>query len=361
MAWEHALSGNLSKEDTLAVADIFQDTEYLSTRRFSVLHKIVLEILTKDLETELQCSTSEINGLDSQGRTPLSWAAARGDSRSVQILLEHGAQANLSDEQSNSPLHYSKNTACARLLLLHGAEVSSQNCWGATALRIVCRTSGDVSLLSLLLNSGADPNGRDHELQTPLHDATLKSHTACVERLLSHGVDVNIGNNSGDSALRFAIMFSTHASLRCMLKSPLCPTDFCGVNSYGHTFAHSIARTADVKTLRILTENLTESLVLDTTSTDTAGKTSAQYLEDRLSLLAATAAMDNETTSLKEAFEQLVCSCHTKTRDHDHSTVFEPQGADKLRIRIRALELDADEGEEQRTLHSEVFYNTVEA
>ncbi|MCJ1401216.1 hypothetical protein MMC11_004428 [Xylographa trunciseda] len=361
MAWEHALSGNLSKEDTLAVAELFQDTEYLSTRRFSVLHKIVLGLLTKDLETELQGSTSEINVPDSQGRTPLSWAAARGDSRSVQILLEHGAQANLADEQANSPLHYSKNDVCARLLLLHGADVSSRNCWGGTALHTVCRTSGDVSLLSLLLNSGGDPDARDHEKQSPLHDAALKSHTACVERLLSLEVDINIGNASGDSPLRFAIMFNAHASLRYMLTSPLHRADFSGVNSYGHTFSHSIARAADAKTIRILAENLTVSFVLDTTSRDSIGKTSAQYLEEKLSLLAVADTTDMEATCLKEAVEQLVAITQRQDQDCAHLSGSGPQDVDKLHISIRAIELDANENEEKGTLDSEVFYDAVEA
>ena len=361
MAWEHALSGNLSKEDVLAVAELFRDTDYLSTRRFSVLHKIVLGLWAKDLETELQGSTSDINVPDSQGRTPLSWAAARGDSRSVQILLEHGAQVNLADEQANTPLHYSKNEVCARLLLLHGADVSSRNCWGGTALHTVCRNSGDVSLLSLLLVSGAEPDARDHERQSPLHDAALRSHTACVEQLLSHAVDINAGNTSGDSPLRFAIMFNAYASLRYMLTSPSHCADFSGVNSYGHTFSHSIARAADAKTIRILAENVTASFVLDTTSRDEIGKTSAQYLEEKLSLLATADPTGTEASSLKEAVEQLVTIAQRQDRDRARLSAFEPEDLDKLHISIRATELDADGNEEKSTLDSEVFYDAVEA
>ncbi|MCJ1394383.1 hypothetical protein MMC18_007261 [Xylographa bjoerkii] len=360
MAWEHALSGNLSQEDTCAVVELFKDTDYLSTRQFTVLHKIILGLLAKDLRTELQGSTSEINAPDSQGRSPLSWAAARGDSQKVQILLEHGANPNLADRQNNLPLHYSKTTTCSEMLLRHGADILSHNCWGATALHTVCRGSGDLSLLTFLLASGANPNLCDHEGQTPLHDAALKSYTACVDTLIAHGADINIINLSGDSPLRFALMFNAHDSLCSMIDSPTSQADFDGINLYGHTFAHSIARTADIKTVKILIEHQVNGLVLDTVSKDAEGRTSAEYLEDRLLLLSRSDSTVVEGELLQEAFAQLVQTLSCRKEDIEKtSEAIELDVAEKLTVRVREIELNIDEGNEGE-LESDVYFDAVE-
>ncbi|MCJ1386589.1 hypothetical protein MMC17_009715 [Xylographa soralifera] len=359
MAWEHALSGNLSQEDTAAVVELFKDTDYLSTRQFSVLHKIILGLLSKDLRTELEGSTSEINTLDSQGRSPLSWAAARGDSQKVKILLEYGANSNLADRQNNSPLHYSKTATCSELLLRHGADVLSRNCWGATALHTVCRGNGDLSLLAFLLTSGADPNLRDHDGQTPLHDAALKSNTACINSLIAHGADVNVINISGDSPLRFALMFNAHDSLCSMIESPTSQADFGGINSYGHSFAHSIARTADIETVKILIERQVNGLVLDTASKDADGRTSAEYLEDRLLLLSRSESTVLEGEVLQEAFAQLVQKLNRCREDDKQTEAVELDIAEKLSVRVREIELNIDEGNEGE-LESDVYFDAVE-
>ena len=360
MAWEHALSGNLSQEDTVAVVELFKDTDYLSTRQFSVLHKIILGLLGKDLRMELEGSTSEINTLDSQGRSPLSWAAARGDSQKVKILLEYGANSNLADQQNNSPLHYSKTATCSEMLLYHGANISSRNCWGATALHTVCRGNGDLSLLSFLLTSGADPNLCDHDGQTPLHDAALKSNTDCVDSLIAHGADVNVINLSGDSPLRFALMFNAHDSLCSMMDSSTPHADFDGINSYWHTFAHSIARTADIETVKILIDRQVNGLVLDTASKDADGRTSVEYLEDRLLLLCSSESTVVEGELLQEAFAQLVQKLNRCKEDENQtSEAIELDIAEKLSVRVQEIELNMDGGNEGE-LESDVYFDAVE-
>lgn len=66
-------------------------------RKFTSVHKIVLQILHMDFEKELIRNSSAIDQEDADGRTPLSWAAARGDSKSVETLLRHGASPNIPD------------------------------------------------------------------------------------------------------------------------------------------------------------------------------------------------------------------------------------------------------------------------
>lgn len=79
MAWEQVLSERLSEDKEYAMTSVFSDTDYLQTRRFTVLHKIVLGLVPKQLGSELKYCTKDINAVDSSGRTCVSWAAGRND------------------------------------------------------------------------------------------------------------------------------------------------------------------------------------------------------------------------------------------------------------------------------------------
>ena len=356
IAWDHILSGNTSAEDTYTVTSLFKDTDYLSTRQFTVLHKIVLGLVSKDLALELQCSTSTINTPDSRGRTPLSWAAARGDTTSVRTLLTHGANANLPDDEGNSPLHYVKNESCAQILLDYKADVVARNRQGATPLYALCNGSGDIALLTLFLSAGADADMPNHEGQTPLHCAALKSHTSCVEALTSQGADINARNTSGDSPLRFALMFNAHDALRVMLATPAGSpqrADFGGINAYGHTFAHSIARTANLETVTVLLAAKTDSLRLDEEVMDLEGKTCREYFAERMALLSG------DSKELENAFSQLVRKVQDADRVDDagfgaESAIGELEAdvEEKLQITIEAVELVTEEGMGNRLVES---------
>lgn len=80
---------------------MFDDDEFLQNRQFTVLHKVVLGLIPKQLQDELEYSTKDIDVVDSSGRTCVSWAAARGDEKSLGTLLQYGADPNLPDTQGS--------------------------------------------------------------------------------------------------------------------------------------------------------------------------------------------------------------------------------------------------------------------
>ena len=59
-----------------------------------------------DLEKEVQLRADEVDTIDALGRSPLMWASARGDERSVATLLSYNADANLVDLQNSGPRMY---------------------------------------------------------------------------------------------------------------------------------------------------------------------------------------------------------------------------------------------------------------
>ena len=350
IAWDHVLSGNRSAEETYATISLFKDTDYLSTREFTILHKIVLGLVSKDLALELQCSTATINTPDCRGRTPLSWASARGDTPTIRTLLAHGADPNLPNNEGNSPLHYVKNAASAQLLLDHGADIHARNVHRATPLYALCQGSDDLALLTLFLSAGADVNAAHCDGETPLHCCAFNSHTQCFEQLVLHGADPNVRTTSGDSALSYAIMFNAHDAIRFLLATQR--ANFSGINAFGHTFAHVIAQTADLETVEILLAGRTDGLCVDKEVMDLEGKTCGEYFAERMAFVGG----DNR--ELEDAFARLARKLRDGEKADARATVHDvveelaADVEDKLDINIAAVELIVDRGRNEKLVES---------
>ena len=56
---------------------------------------------------------------------------------------------------------------------------------------------GDISIVSDLLDNGADPNLAMHDGKTPLMIASLKGHHDVVQLLLERNVAINIQDKNG--------------------------------------------------------------------------------------------------------------------------------------------------------------------
>lgn len=80
---------------------------------------------------------------------------------------------------------------------------------------------GDVALLKLLMQAGADVNTcRDGSL-TPLIIAAAEGYTACVEQLLeSDAIDVNFADEEGKTALYHAAESGYAACVKLLLEDP---------------------------------------------------------------------------------------------------------------------------------------------
>lgn len=84
---------------------MFTDTDCLDRRKLTLLHRIVLGLVGIDLKAYLETSTKEIDIIDRSGRTPISMAAGRDDSDAVKLLLDCGANPNITSPGEGSPLH----------------------------------------------------------------------------------------------------------------------------------------------------------------------------------------------------------------------------------------------------------------
>ncbi len=257
---------------------MFDDDEFLQSRQFTVLHKIVLGLIPKRLQDELEYSTKEIDAVDSSGRTCVSWAAARGDDKSLSTLLQYGGDPNVSDAQGSTPLHHVRNATCCNLLLTYGADIPTRNSYGHTALHAVTRGKGSLPLLDALVKAGIDINAKDKTGETALCSTTvaIEKYTDCVKRLLDSGADMGCVTDATDNPLHNAIAYDAHDIMHLFFRRG---ADYTLTNVYGQTILHLTARLASSDTVRVLKHY---SLArINTKILDHAGKSAMDYLHER--------------------------------------------------------------------------------
>lgn len=78
-AHQALLMGDLTAEDEEALLCLTQGSDFVEEQDYTQLHKIVLGLSMLDLEEAIRDRPEDVNKTDIMGRTPLAWAACRGD------------------------------------------------------------------------------------------------------------------------------------------------------------------------------------------------------------------------------------------------------------------------------------------
>jgi Ankyrin repeats (3 copies)/Ankyrin repeats (many copies) len=145
---------------------------------------------------------------DKYGSTPLLFAASRGSAEVTLMLLNHGANVNILNQNGLSPLlaamargHYKVSS----LILEHSRPVSDVNVrhpeeqW-TPLLRAT--EKGLVELSTMLIKQHkADVNAANDAGWRPLHYATKYGEIELACLLIDHGADINAKNSMGESPL----------------------------------------------------------------------------------------------------------------------------------------------------------------
>jgi len=109
------------------------------------------------------------------GTTALHWAAATGDMALLTFLLDAGAERNAADRGGETPLHM--------------------------AVRM-----GETGAVRRLLDAGADVNAATKNGMTPLHHAALQAKPLMTELLVAHGSQINSRDSAGRSPADWAAL-----------------------------------------------------------------------------------------------------------------------------------------------------------
>ena len=171
-----------------------------------------------DLVRGLLAAGADPNASATRGQTALMWAAGQEHSGVVEVLLEYGADVLARSEArrqfmktdkaqeshpdyhvwveqgGNTALMFAARSGGLRsleLLVEAGAEVNQTSAFGITAtITAIHGGDSDAGLVEYLLEQGADPNSADGGY-TALHAAILRGNGAAVRALLAHGADPN--------------------------------------------------------------------------------------------------------------------------------------------------------------------------
>lgn len=136
---------------------------------------------------------------DSQGSTPLHYAAALGNEEVVKLLLERGANIDAGSSAGDTPLHwaaYSDRILIVGLLIDKGARIDAVNPNGVTPLHMAA-SAGHVNAAELLIDRGANINAKNIFGDTPLHWAVFYGHKGMVDLLVAKGVAVDAKSSEG--------------------------------------------------------------------------------------------------------------------------------------------------------------------
>ncbi|XP_055910325.1 histone-lysine N-methyltransferase EHMT2 isoform X2 [Eupeodes corollae] len=123
-----------------------------------------------------------INAQDDGGWTAMVWAAELGHTEIVSLLLNHGAEPDICDNDYNTVLHwatlYNGSLDTINLLLQAGSNCNIQNVEGDTPLHIACRNQATRLCLALIAN-GADLMIKNKSDELP-YDCIPREDSQCA-------------------------------------------------------------------------------------------------------------------------------------------------------------------------------------
>lgn len=170
-----------------------------------------------DITALLLCHGADPSISDNQGQTPLTLAARQGHVGVLQVILDwiqdqgcDTAQTLLEHADSEGwtalrSASWGGHKEAVKVLLEAGAEVDGCDPDGRTALRAAA-WGGHEEILLTLLDHGAKVDSMDHEGRTPLIASAYMGHKEAVEILLDAGAEVDLADGDGRTALSVAAL-----------------------------------------------------------------------------------------------------------------------------------------------------------
>lgn len=146
---------------------------------------------------------ADIKSINGTGKTPLFYAVVGKDASGtiVSLLLEAGADPNATDYNGIPPLVASTDFGSFENIKALLKGGAQLSPYASNLLHI--RISwGDIKTTELLLDSGAEVNSRREDGWTPLMIAAIGGHAEIVQLLLQRGAVPNIRNNDDKTALQ---------------------------------------------------------------------------------------------------------------------------------------------------------------
>ena len=166
-----------------------------------IFHRLLEEGISPDLQD--QCGDTALHRVVYELHSDVSLLVE---------VLKHGVNMEIKNNfYQETPLMTAfkvKRPEYVKELLKYGANPNHQisRLRGNTLLHEVCK-SGDISMVKVLLNHGADVNGLGMDNRTPLHSTVLchlDNTYQIIEELLLNGADINLKDNNNETVIHYA-------------------------------------------------------------------------------------------------------------------------------------------------------------
>ncbi|KAL8939547.1 MAG: hypothetical protein Q9216_003307 [Gyalolechia sp. 2 TL-2023] len=302
------------------------------------IHLIILGWSSVDLATYLSISIDEVDVYDSWGRTPLMWAAWRGDSQSVSILLEHGADPHATSFDGNSVLIYATyggSLECMGLILATGADINHMSRSLLTPAMGGSQLGDNPAIAKVRLTRGAAIEASRHQLFTPLYVAALTNKVESLAFLLDCGASVDVSSWNCSTPLSMAISFSNHRMAEKLIERG---ADLNTAPAFTVSYLRNAAVFGDEKMIRLF---ISARPAIDVSLKDSQGSTAEDRMKERLISMGPS---DPRSEGLAAAFQELVDICAV-----EFEKVWRP--IEEVLVDDIVEELSEEEEDDEETFH----------
>ncbi|KAI4267479.1 MAG: hypothetical protein LQ337_008331, partial [Flavoplaca oasis] len=333
-----------------ALLPLFEKYDVFDHWNLKQIHLIILGWSSVNLATYLSISIDEVDVFDSWGRTPLMWAAWRGDSESVAILLNYGADPQATSFDGNSVLIYATyggSLDCMSLILGTGADINHTSNSLLTPAMGGSQLGDNPAIAKVRLMRGAAIEASRHQKFTPLYVAALTNREESVAFLLERGASTEWSEWNCSDPLSLAISFSNHRMAGALIQH--------GANlniapAFTLSYLRNVAVFGDEKMLRLFID---ARPAIEVNLRDPQGCTASDRMEERLSSMGPS---DPRKEGLAAAFQELVAVCseeYDKTESPPKYAVVEEVMEDHDKVNKDSSNQDEDNADD-------VFHDALE-
>jgi ankyrin repeat protein len=200
---------------------------------------------------------NSINTYDGMDMTALHLACLTGATKTIEVLLEAGAEIEAKDAKGQRPIHLAVNAANLEklsLLLDHGADPDAiTTSDGSTPLHLACFAANvPLSIIRRLVAANADLDIRDGNMLSPLHLACCEQGRREIVAFLLDETNLSIESRGGEvnaTGLMLAAGNNNDAVLKYLIQKG---ADLDAADDTQNTALHHACQNASLDALRIL-------------------------------------------------------------------------------------------------------------